>query len=122
MDSRLDFVLLIPVAVLLLVPASAAQQSAPSTTSSTSSSAQHGRKAVPVAESRLDAGSVSKGVYRNPGFGFTCKLPAGWVLRTEEMNAREEGDAGSTKEGRTTLDRTAEGGCPHTCGRVLLAA
>src|SRR5271170_6052333 len=80
MDSRLDFVLLIPVAVLLLVPASAAQQSAPSTTSSTSSSAQHGRKAVPVAESRLDAGSVSKGVYRNPGFGFTCKLPAGRVL------------------------------------------
>ena len=52
-----------------------------------------------------------------------CKIPAGWVLRTEEMNAPEEG-AAPTKEGRAALDRTAEGGCPHTggCGRVLLAA
>jgi len=114
MDSRLDFVLLIPVAVLLLVPASAAQQSAPSTTSSTSSSAQHGRKAVPVAESRLDAGSVSKGVYRNPGFGFTCKLPAGWVLRTVEMNAREDGQAKSDGD-KSAADAGKAGG-------VLLAA
>src|SRR5271155_4846943 len=124
MDSRLDFVFLIPVAALLLVPASRAQQAAQgqSSSSKTSSSTQSVKKPVSGADSRLDAGRVSNGVYRNPGFGFTCKLPAGWVLRTEEMNAREEGDAGSTKEGRTTLDRTAEGGCPHTCGRVLLAA
>jgi hypothetical protein len=42
---------------------------------------------VPAAESRLDAGSVSNGVYRNPTLGFTCKIPDGWVLRTDEMNA-----------------------------------
>ena len=37
------------------------------------------------------------------------------------MNAPEDDAA---PEGRASLDRTAEGGCPHTggCGRVLLAA
>jgi len=87
----------------------------------------------------LDAGSASNGVYRNATLGFSCKIPAGWVLRTEEMNEREEEDPaeasktattpagpGSLKaeDNRAALDRTAEGGCPHTagCGRVLLAA
>jgi hypothetical protein len=38
------------------------------------------------------------------------------------MNDRDE--EASAPEGRATLDRTGEGGCPHTggCGRVLLAA
>ncbi len=38
------------------------------------------------------------------------------------MNARD--DVAPAKEDRAALDRTAEGGCPHTgaCGRVLLAA
>jgi len=46
------------------------------------------------------------------------------------MNAPEEdepapsGDkeAPPSKDSRAALDRTAEGGCPHACGRVLLAA
>ncbi len=82
----------------------------------------HARKAAAV--TRLDAGSVINGIYRNPGFGFACKIPAGWVLRTEEMNAGQDGNEAPAKEGRAALDRTAEGGCPHTggCGRVLLAA
>jgi hypothetical protein len=76
-------------------------------------------------------------MYRNPTFGLTCKIPAGWVLRTEEMNAREGEDAvpvtdtgtkpansgsAASKESRAALGRTAEGGCPHTCSKVLLAA
>jgi len=36
------------------------------------------------------AGGVSDNVYRNPYFGFSCKIPLGWVLRTEEMNAPRE--------------------------------
>jgi hypothetical protein len=70
----------------------------------------------------LDSGTVSDSVYRNPAFGFTCKVPAQWVLRTEEMNARD--DVAPAKEDRAALDRTGEGGCPHAggCGRVLLAA
>jgi hypothetical protein len=70
-------------------------------------------------------------MYRNGALGFTCKIPAGWVLRTEEMNTRgddkpesAEKDSDAKPAGRTALDRTSEGGCPHTggCGRVLLAA
>src|ERR1019366_5827750 len=84
----------------------------------------HVRKAAPAADSVLDAGAVSNGLHRNPGFGVTCKIPAGWVLRTEEMNAPEDEDealAATTKDNRAALDGTAEGGCLHTCGRVLLA-
>jgi len=57
---------------------------------------------------------VSKGVYRNAGFGFTCKIPAGWVLRTEELNAREEEDA------KNNAAKAAPGA--GNAGRVLLAA
>ncbi len=39
--------------------------------------------------SGLDNGAVVNGVYRNKSLGMTCKIPEGWVLRTEEMNARE---------------------------------
>jgi hypothetical protein len=98
MDFRLDFFVL-PVAALLLTSPILAQAGAQGQSTSpsssgntTSSSAQHVRKAAPAADSRLDAGSVSKGEYRNPGFGFTCKIPSAWVLRTEEMNAREDGE------------------------------
>jgi hypothetical protein len=36
------------------------------------------------------------------------------------MNARD--DAAPAKGDRAALDRTGEGGCPHTCSKVLLAA
>ncbi len=32
------------------------------------------------------AGAISEGVYRNPSFGFSYKLPYGWVDRTREMH------------------------------------
>ncbi|HEV3305119.1 MAG TPA: hypothetical protein VGZ91_01660 [Candidatus Sulfotelmatobacter sp.] len=84
MDSRLEFLVLIAVAALPMVPAGPAALA-----QSTSSSSQHVRKAAPAGDSRLDAGSVSNGLYRNQAFGFTCKIPAGWVLRTEEMNDQQ---------------------------------
>jgi hypothetical protein len=95
MASRLTAVLFIATAMLWLMPAGRAQQPAPgqSNSSSSSSSARHTRKAVSGAGSGLDAGSVSNGAYRNPGFGFACKIPAGWVLRTEEMNEGANRDA-----------------------------
>jgi len=95
MASRLTTVLLIATAMLGLMPAGRAQQPAPgqSNSSGSSSSTRHTRKAVSGVGSGLDAGSVSNGVYRNPGFGFACKIPAGWVLRTEEMNERANSDA-----------------------------
>ena len=122
MKFRLNYLLAIALAAALpLTPTPAVlAQSTPSSSSST----HHVRKAAPAADSVLDAGSVSNGLYRNPGFGVTCKIPAGWVLRTEEMNAPEDEDeapAATTKDNRAALDGTAEGGCLHTCGRVLLA-
>jgi len=56
---------------------------------------------------------VSNGVYRNPAFGFTCKIPDAWVLRTEEMNARDD-EGAKADSGKTAGDGKA--------GRVLLAA
>jgi hypothetical protein len=87
------------------VPFVCAQQSAPS--SGSSSSVPHPRKTAPDANLHLDSGTVSNGTYRNPAFGFTCKIPQGWVLRTEEVN---EGD-----------DKPADQE-PGKSGRVLLAA
>jgi hypothetical protein len=121
MDFRLQVGLPLFAGMLALVSASFAQQpaaarptSSSQSSSNQSSSAQHARKAVPGVESRLDAGSVSNGVYRNPGFGFTCKIPLGWVLRTQEMNAQKNEDA-ETDAGQTASE-------PAKSGRVLLAA
>jgi hypothetical protein len=77
---------------------------------SSSSSAKHSTRAAVAADSRLDAGAVKNGIYRNAEFGFSCKIPAGWVLRTEEMNASE--DAGNESNENTTTSGT---------GQVLLA-
>ena len=82
--------------------------------SSSSSSAKQVNKSAPAAASPLSPGTVSAGVYRNPAFGFTCKIPAGWVLRTEEMNAREGGDAKADEDKKAIAAGKAE--------RVLLAA
>ena len=100
----------------------AVQSSSTASSSSSSSSSKPARKSASGGGSPLDSGTVSNSAYRNPAFGFTCKIPAGWVLRTEEMNARD--DEPATKEDRAAPDRTAGSGCPHTggCGRVLLAA
>lgn len=63
----------------------------PSTPSSSSSSAaaKHSSKAA-APDSGLDAGAVTDGVYRNKTLALSCKIPAGWVLRTDEMNAPVE--------------------------------
>jgi hypothetical protein len=68
------------------------------------------RKAA--ASDPTEAGMVSNGVYRNAAFGFACKIPAGWVLRTEEMNAPQ--DEPSATEGNRSS--------PAGTGHVLLAA
>ena len=105
-------------AIILAGPALRAQAPAPaqfpSKTSSSSSSSKQARKPVPGADSPLDSGALSAGVYRSAGFGFTCKIPAGWVLRTEEMNARDD-EGAKTDSGQPVTDSGKS-------GRVLLAA
>jgi hypothetical protein len=71
--------------------------------------------------SDIAAGTVVNGVYRNRALGLSCKVPAGWVLRTEEMNLREEDTDAATestaKSSPPGAQRATEEG-----GRVLLAA
>jgi hypothetical protein len=100
MISRAYFPLLLPIALAL---SSLAQSAAPKSTPVDSSSAHHPRKAAP--DSALDPGSVKAGVYRQATFAFACKIPEGWVLRTEEMNARDEDDQQFIQKADSTSQR-----------------
>jgi len=75
-------------AVVLALAVLAQGQSSSSSTSS-SSTKQTAKSSAPP-RSGIDAGEVTNGVYRNRSLALTSKIPAGWVLRTDEMNAREE--------------------------------
>ena len=77
-----------------------------------SSNSRHGGKPLPHADRPLPAGSVSNGAYRNPDLGFSCKIPAGWVLRTEDMNSRDADQS----------DAIANKDAASAGGQVLLAA
>jgi hypothetical protein len=68
------------VCLLLLASALWAQQPAPpSTKPSPSKPPAHPKSSPP------EAGAITNGVYSNASFGFTYKLPYGWVDRTREM-------------------------------------
>jgi len=84
-----------------------------SSSPSSSSSSKPVKKTAPTADPVLDPGNVSNGVYRNKGLALSCKIPAAWVLRTEEMNAR---DAAEDVSDSPSPAKTDSG------GRVLLAA
>jgi hypothetical protein len=40
---------------------------------------------APHAKTAPDTGTITNGLYRNPSFGFSYKLPFGWVERTQQM-------------------------------------
>jgi hypothetical protein len=85
-------------------------------------------------DSPLDSGSITAGLYRNAGLGFTCKIPPGWVLRTEEMNSRDDesakADAGQTATGSgktsrvllAAFSRPPEARAEDVNGSILIAA
>ena len=94
-------------ATLAIAQTSLTQSSPPSTSSS-----RHVSKAASSLNSP-DPGSLGAGSYRNTTFGFTCKIPAGWVLRTDEMNTTNR------EEGKDSANKVADAA---KAGRVLLAA
>src|SRR5690349_9732996 len=53
-----------------------------------------------------DPGAVIAGTYRNIFFGFSYKIPFGWVERTEDM--REESDAGKSQVLLAVFERPPE--------------
>jgi len=71
----------------------------------------------------VDAGTIADGVYRNRALGLSCKVPAGWVLRTQEMNARDEPEAAAAaSEEKSSPTRAPSATEEDRGGRVLLAA
>jgi len=81
-----------------------------------------------TSDSALDPGSVANNVYRNKTLALSCKIPVGWVLRTEELNAREEKNGedkneAEKKEGeKSEEDKKDAPPAASTGAKVLLAA
>ena len=50
----------------------------------------------------LDLGSVADRIYRNASFGFSLKLPFGWVDRTDVMR-EDSSEPGNTSAGKGTV-------------------
>jgi hypothetical protein len=60
------------------------------TASSEASSSKSRKPAVRAPSASPDPGTVNNGVYRNSLFGFSYKIPFGWVERTQNMNESDE--------------------------------
>jgi hypothetical protein len=82
--------ILVRVAIFVLAVFFLPVLSAQSGSSSSPNSASSKPSKKSVASSGLDPGAVTSGVYRNKALGFTCKIPLGWVLRIDELNAQAE--------------------------------
>lgn len=84
--------------------------------SSSSSTTKHAKKAISSESSSTpDPGTLTSGLYRNKTFAFSCKIPDGWVLRTDEMNVRDQ-EKGEDSPG------PASPSSPSAGAKVLLAA
>lgn len=84
--------------------------------SSSSSAKPFAKHVKQPADSAIEMGSVSNGVYRNKMLGLTCKVPDGWVLRTDEMNAQNDQPATKSTPKADTEPASSAG------AKVLLAA
>jgi len=90
---------------------------------SPSSSSKHAKSSSARLLPDIGSGSVANGVYRNRALALSCKIPAGWVLRTDEMNTREEGtDSENSSNAKSSPQGTQGSGGQNGGGRVLLAA
>lgn len=70
---------------------------------------KHTAKPAPT-ESAFDPGSITNNVYHNKTLGLTFKIPETWVLRTDELN---------TRDNQPPDDKTGD---KKTAAKVLLAA
>ncbi|HYM78817.1 MAG TPA: hypothetical protein VE377_22790 [Candidatus Dormibacteraeota bacterium] len=90
--------------------------------SSSSNSPKHGKKLAAAVPLAIDAGSISNGAYHNKALALVCKIPAGWVLRTEEMNGRDDGDRVPGEDSQPSPQGAQRSTEDQRGGRVLLAA
>ena len=82
------------IAGLLAGSGSLAQQGPPGSSSSKATKPEQ-RVAKTPAKGLEDASTI----YRNPGFGFSYRVPYGWVERTKEMQAEVGGAEGEAQAG-----------------------
>lgn len=82
--------------------------------SAQSSSSKHTKESSTTGATAVDNGAVSNGIYRNKALGLACKIPEGWVLRTEGMNSQDQAKDEEKPSTQGTQRSTGE-------QRVLLA-
>jgi hypothetical protein len=71
--------------------------------------------------SHPEPGTITAGVYRNPAFGFSYKLPYGWVDRTADMQD-DSGDASRSRLLLATFERPPEATGDTINSAVVIAA
>ncbi len=86
--------------------------------SSSSAKPKSGSPQISVA----DPGAVSNSVYRNPTFGFTYKIPFGWVDRTKEMAEHDSTDPPKSSLLLATFERPPEATGDSINSAVVIAA
>jgi hypothetical protein len=104
---------------LLSATATVASQSPPSSPSSLKI------KKPASQDSSFDSGTVTNGVYHNKSLALSCKIPPGWVLRTDELNAREKQQDEKKEEEKPEDKPAAAPSAPSASSagaKVLLAA
>ena len=107
---------------VLLTVAVSVDQAAGQSQPSSSSSSKHSKGSSARLVADVDTGTVADGVYRNRALGLSCKIPTGWVLRTSEMNAREEDPGAGASEEKSSPRGAQRSTGEEPSGRVLLAA
>jgi hypothetical protein len=68
-----------------------------------------------------DWGAISNGIYRNSAFGFSYKLPYGWVDRTADMQD-ESADVSSSRLLLAVFERPPEATADTVNSAVVIAA
>ncbi len=69
-----------------------------------------------------DFGAITDGTYRNTAFGFTYKLPFGWVDRTREMSEDSTQEPDSNDPKKSTLLLAAFEHPPEATGETVNSA
>jgi hypothetical protein len=101
---------------LILATQAGAQQSA-----GESSSKPRAKQTPTPRAAVIDRGSVVDGVYRNPSFGFTYKIPFGWVERTDQVQ-EDSSDPAKTLVLLSVFERPPEATGDTINSAVVIAA
>src|SRR5579862_2316897 len=84
--------------------------------------AKPAKTAAAPAESGIDPGAVTNGIYRNKTLALTCKIPPGWVLRTDELNEQSQQKEEEKQGEKKAESSPTPAAAPSAGAKVLLAA